>query len=47
VGRRIPLIANGRVVGAVGVSGLPEAEDIELAKLGIAAFERNLATSNG
>jgi len=46
-GGGFPLIADGRVVGAVGVSGLPEAEDMELAQLGIAAFEKNLAASGG
>jgi glc operon protein GlcG len=44
-GGGIPLVAHGRVVGAVGVSGLAEAEDIELARLGIAAFEENLAAA--
>jgi uncharacterized protein GlcG (DUF336 family) len=29
---------NGEVVGAVGVSGLPEAEDMELAAIGVAAI---------
>jgi len=45
-GGGFPLIADGRVVGAVGVSGLPEAEDMELAQLGIAAFEKNLAAND-
>jgi uncharacterized protein GlcG (DUF336 family) len=31
---------NGKVVGAVGVSGLPEEEDMELAELGVAAIMR-------
>ena len=44
-GGGFPLIASGRVVGAVGVSGLPEAEDMELAKIGIEAFETNLSPS--
>ena len=43
-GGGFPLVADGRIVGAVGVSGLPEAEDMELAQLGIAAFEKNLAS---
>ena len=30
----------GEVVGAVGVSGLPEAEDMELAQVGVAAITR-------
>ncbi len=38
-GGGVPLMASGTVVGAVGVSGLPEQEDIELADLGRAAFE--------
>ena len=42
-GGGFPLLADGRVVGAVGVSGLPEAEDMELARLGVAAFETTLA----
>jgi len=29
---------NGEVVGAVGVSGLPEGEDMELAQIGAAAI---------
>ena len=45
-GGGFPLIASGRVVGAVGVSGLPEAEDMELAKIGIEAFETNLSPND-
>jgi glc operon protein GlcG len=30
-GGGVPLVADGEVVGAIGVSGLPEDEDIELA----------------
>src|SRR5262245_33916525 len=33
-GGGLPVIVEGQVVGAVGVSGLPESEDIELATLG-------------
>lgn len=33
-GGGVPLIYQGQVVGAVGVSGLPEDEDMVLAKLG-------------
>jgi glc operon protein GlcG len=33
-----PIIFQGQIVGAVGVSGLTEAEDMELAKLGIDLF---------
>jgi glc operon protein GlcG len=46
-GGGFPLVAAGRVIGAVGVSGLPEAEDMEIAQLGIAAFEKNLAAGSG
>jgi glc operon protein GlcG len=35
-GGGVPVIRHGEVVGAVGVSGLPEHEDIELARLGAA-----------
>jgi len=37
-GGGIPVQVNGQVVGAVGVSGLPESEDIELAMIGVAAI---------
>ncbi len=33
-GGGVPVRYQGKVIGAVGVSGLPEAEDIALAKLG-------------
>ena len=33
-----PIVVDGMVVGAVGVSGLPEETDIELARLGAAAL---------
>jgi glc operon protein GlcG len=36
-GGGVPVIHSGEVVGAVGVSGLAEQEDIELARLGAAA----------
>jgi glc operon protein GlcG len=35
-GGGVPLLAGGRVVGGVGVSGLPESVDIELAQMGAA-----------
>ncbi len=35
-GGGVPIIEDGRVIGAVGVSGLPEEVDIELAHLGAA-----------
>jgi glc operon protein GlcG len=38
-GGGMPIIVNDEVVGAVGVSGLPEQEDMELAKMGIAALK--------
>jgi glc operon protein GlcG len=37
-GGGLPVQVNGSVVGAVAVSGLPEAEDMELAQLGVAAI---------
>jgi glc operon protein GlcG len=45
-GGGLPVIVDGRVVGAVGVSGLPEAEDMRLAAFGIAALDRD-AESRG
>jgi glc operon protein GlcG len=33
-GGGVPIVHQGQVVGAVGVSGLPESEDIELARMG-------------
>ncbi|MCL1693675.1 MAG: heme-binding protein [Actinomycetia bacterium] len=39
-GGGVPISVDGRVVGAIGVSGLPEAEDMELARLGVAAFKQ-------
>lgn len=35
-GGGVPIIYNGQVVGAVGVSGLPEEEDMALARMGAA-----------
>ena len=37
-GGGLPIVLNGVVVGSVGVSGLPEMEDIELAQLGVDAI---------
>ncbi len=37
-GGGVPLVYEGMVVGAVGVSGLPEEVDMELARLGAAAL---------
>lgn len=33
-GGGVPIFYQGQVIGAVGVSGLPESEDMELARLG-------------
>lgn len=37
-GGGVPLIADGEVIGAIGVSGLPEAEDVELARWAAASL---------
>lgn len=37
-GGGLPVLINGVCVGAVAVSGLPEAEDMELVQLGVAAI---------
>ncbi|MGI9070147.1 MAG: GlcG/HbpS family heme-binding protein [Bryobacteraceae bacterium] len=37
-GGGVPVWKDGAVVGAVAVSGLPQAEDIELAQMGVAAI---------
>jgi len=37
-GGGLPVRVNGVVVGAVGVSGLTSAEDVELAQIGVAAI---------
>lgn len=42
-GGGVPITVNGRVVGALGVSGLPEAEDMVLARMGVAVLETALA----
>lgn len=39
-GGGLPIFMDGVCVGAVGVSGLPESEDIELATLGIVALKQ-------
>lgn len=36
-GGGVPILYQGQVIGGVGVSGLPEAEDVVLAQLGAAA----------
>ncbi len=38
-GGGIPIVHQGEVVGAVGVSGLPEMEDVKLAQLGADLFK--------
>jgi glc operon protein GlcG len=35
-GGGVPIETEGAIIGAVGVSGLPEADDVELARLGAA-----------
>ncbi|MGD8485305.1 MAG: heme-binding protein [Chloroflexota bacterium] len=35
-GGGVPIIEHGAVIGAVGVSGLPEADDVELARWAVA-----------
>lgn len=37
-GGGIPIVYQGQVIGAIGVSGLPEATDIELARLGVSVI---------
>jgi glc operon protein GlcG len=37
-GGGIPVINEGEILGAIGVSGLPESEDMEYARLGIKAL---------
>lgn len=39
-GGGVPILYNGEVVGAVGVSGLPESEDMTLARMGAELFEQ-------
>lgn len=34
----VPIVVDGQVVGAVGVSGVKSAQDVEIAKAGIAAL---------
>ena len=34
----VPIVAQGQVIGAVGVSGVKSSEDVEIAKAGIAAL---------
>ena len=39
-GGGMPLIVDGEVVGAIGVSGLPEEEDMVIVKTGVDYFEK-------
>lgn len=39
-GGGVPVIYQGKVIGAIGVSGIPETEDMAMAQLGIKAFEQ-------
>lgn len=36
----VPLVVGGEVIGAIGVSGLPEAADVELARWAAASLKR-------
>jgi glc operon protein GlcG len=45
-GGGVPVIIDGRVVGAVAVSGLPEMEDIELAQIGVSAILRSVESAS-
>lgn len=40
-GGGVPIVYEGKVIGAVGVSGLPEEEDMILAQLGVDALAAN------
>lgn len=44
-GGGVPLTHQGKVIGAVGVSGLPEAEDMVMAQLGVQVFEQIVGSS--
>lgn len=44
-GGGIPVIIDGACVGAVAVSGLPEAEDVELAERAVAAMLASIITT--
>ncbi len=41
-GGGLPLIVGDTIVGAVGVSGLPEIEDMQLARIGVEYFQSNI-----
>lgn len=40
-GGGVPIWKDGRVVGAIAISGLPQAEDIELAEMGAASLSES------
>lgn len=39
-GGGVPILYEGKVIGAVGVSGLPEEEDMVLARMGVAIISK-------
>jgi glc operon protein GlcG len=39
-GGGVPIVSEGRVVGAIGISGLPEADDVALARQAVATWGR-------
>ena len=45
VGGGVPLAVGGKLVGAVGVAGLPEGEDEKACRAGIAAWEKMRASA--
>jgi glc operon protein GlcG len=44
-GGGLPVVVGGVVVGSVAVSGLPEAEDVELAEMGVTAVTAIIASA--
>lgn len=46
-GGGVPVEIDGQILGAVGVSGLPEEEDMDLAKLGVAVITRDHLRAEG
>jgi len=46
-GGGVPINVDERIVGAVGVSGLPEVDDMELARFGVTAFEQAASQADG
>lgn len=46
-GGGVPLTYQGKVIGAVGVSGVPEEEDMALAQLGVKIFEQIVSAGKG